>query len=331
MDIPLQAVIRGTGAYVPARVLTNHDLERLVDTSDEWILARSGIRERRLAADDEQTSDLACRAARRALEMAELKPADIDLVIVGTATPDMPFPSTACLLLDKLGHAGAAAFDLAAGCSGFLYGLGAATDMIRAGSARTALVVGAEILSRIIDWQDRGTCVLFGDGAGAVVLQGERNNTGRGILSNHLHGDGGFGSLLALRGGGSRYPASHATVDRRLHYVAMQGNELFKVAVRCLTETAREAMSHNNITADDIDLFIPHQANMRIIRAVAGRCGIPMERVFTNLEHYGNTSAASIPIALDEALRGDRIRSGDLILLDAFGAGLTWGSSLIRW
>jgi 3-oxoacyl-[acyl-carrier-protein] synthase-3 len=211
----MQVVIRGTGACVPTRVLTNQDLEKLVNTSDEWIFTRSGIRERRLAADDEQTSDLACRAARAALDMAALKPADLDLIIVGTATPDMPFPSTACLLQNKLGHAGAAAFDLAAGCSGFLYGLATATDMIRSGSARTALVVGAEILSRIVDWQDRSTCVLFGDGAGAVVLQGEGGNAGRGILSNHLHADGSYGALLALPGGGSRPPPPPPTGGQR--------------------------------------------------------------------------------------------------------------------
>ncbi|MBN2331884.1 MAG: ketoacyl-ACP synthase III [Deltaproteobacteria bacterium] len=325
-----KAAIAGTGSYVPATIRTNHDLEKLVDTSHDWIVARSGISERRIAADHEQTSDLACHAARQALAMAAVTPADLDMIIVATVTPDMPFPPTSSILQHKLGANGAAAFDINAVCSGFLYGLSAANGFIQNGTAKTILVVGAEILSRIVNWQDRTTCVLFGDGAGAVVLQ-RTEKTDRGILSSHLHADGQYGPLLMLPAGGSQQPASHQTVDDRLHYIAMQGNEIFKVAVRCLTEVAFEALAHNNLAPEDIDLFIPHQANMRIIKAVDSRLGLAPEKVFTNVHKYGNTSAASIPIALDEANRMGLLHPGDTLLLDTFGGGLTWGAMVLRW
>jgi len=322
--------ITGTGSYLPQTIRTNHDLEKMIETSDEWIVARSGISERRIAADNEQTSDMSCTAARRALDMAGIKPSDLDMIIVATVTPDMIFPPTACILQHKLGAGGCAAFDLNAVCSGFLYGMAVADGFIRGGNAKNILVVGAEILSRIVNWQDRTTCVLFGDGAGAVVLQAEEKS-GRGIISSHLHADGQYGPLLMVPGGGSAIPPTHQSVDDKLHYISMQGNELFKVAVRCLSEVALEALRHNNFSLDDVKLFIPHQANMRIIKAVTSRIGLPPEKVFTNVHKYGNTSSASIPIALDEANRLNLLHPHDLLLFDTFGGGLTWGAMVARW
>ncbi len=322
--------ITGTGSYLPQTIITNHDLEKMVKTSDEWIIARSGISERRIAAVDEQTSDMACAASRQALDMAGVKPSELDMIIVATVTPDMPFPATACILQHKLEASGCPAFDLNAVCSGFLYGLSLANTVIRSGEAKNILVVGAEVFSRIVNWQDRTTCVIFGDGAGAVVLQAEEKS-GRGIISSHLHADGKYGYLLKLPGGGSANPASHQSVESKLHYIYMQGNELFKVAVRSLSEVALEALQDSQVSLDELKLFIPHQANIRIIRAVASRIGVPPEKVFTNVHKYGNTSSASIPIALDEANRKGLLQPHDLLLFDTFGGGLTWGAMVARW
>ncbi len=327
---PRMTRITGTGSYLPQAIRTNQDLEKMIETSDEWIVVRSGISERRIAADNEQTSDMSCAASRQALDMSRIKPSELDMIIVATVTPDMPFPPTACILQHKLGAGGCAAFDLNAVCSGFLYGMAVADGFIRGGNAKNILVVGAEILSRIVNWQDRTTCVLFGDGAGAVVLQAEEKS-GRGILSSHLHADGQYAPLLIVPGGGSVTPASHQSVEDKLHYIAMQGNELFKVAVRCLSEVALEALQHNNVALDELKLFIPHQANMRIIKAVTSRIGLPPEKVFTNVHKYGNTSSASIPIALDEANRKGLLHPHDLLLFDTFGGGLTWGAMVARW
>lgn len=321
--------IVGTGSYVPKMVLTNFDLENMVNTSDEWIIERTGIRERRIAGKDEATSDLAYEASQRALKAAGIKPKDIDLILLATTTPDMLFPSTACILQDRLNAQKAAAFDISAACSGFIYALSIADQFIKAGIYKTILVIGAELLSRITDWSDRTTCILFGDGAGAAVIQpsGDR----RGIISTHLHSDGTLKDLLYLPGGGSRTPASKRSLEKRLHYIKMRGNETFKVAVRNLEEVALEALRANDFKPSDIDLFIPHQANIRIIQAIAKRLELPMEKVLVNIDRYGNTSAASIPIALDEAVNEGRIKEGDLILMEAFGGGLTWASAIIRW
>jgi 3-oxoacyl-[acyl-carrier-protein] synthase-3 len=310
-------------------VLTNKDLQKRVETSDEWIRERTGIRERRIASDHEAASDLAVAAAQRALEMARIRAGDLDLIIVGTGTPDMLFPSTACLVQDRLGANQAFAFDLSAACSGFLYALSVGDQYIRTGSAQTALIIGSEVMSMLMDWTDRSTCILFGDGAGAAVLKGQRSR--RGILSTHLHSEGSFWDLICVPGGGSRFPPSKETLEKRLNFLKMKGNETFKVAVRTLEEAAREALEANQCTAEDLDYVIPHQANLRIIQSVAQRLGIPMEKMVVNLQNYGNTSAASIPIALDEAVRTNRVKEGHLILLEAFGGGLTWGSALIRW
>lgn len=324
------ARIVGTGSYVPERVLTNADLEKLVDTSDEWIVTRTGISERHIAADDEATSDLAFHAAQRALEAARVDPVDVDMILVATATPDMVFPSTACIVQDRLGARRAAGLDVSAACSGFVYGMAVADGLIRAGSARTVLLIGAEALTKVVNWQDRNTCVLFGDGAGAVVLRGDEGE--RGVLSSHLYADGSKGALLSLPGGGSRHPVSQAVVDAGLAKIQMNsGNEVFKLAVRAMEDAALTALKQNGLEVGDVDFIVTHQANLRIISALGQRLGLPDHKVVANIQTVGNTSAASIPLALDGAVRDGRIREGHLVLLCAFGGGLTWASSLIRW
>lgn len=323
------AGIAGMGVAIPDRVMTNADLERLVDTSDEWIVTRTGIRERRIASEDVAASDLAYAAAREALDRAGVAAADVDLIIVATTTPDMPFPATACLVQHKLGAVRAGAFDLEAACSGFLYALAVGSQFIRAGTYETVLVIGAEVLSRIINWQDRSTCVLMGDGAAAAVLRPAPD--GAGILSTFLGADGGGGDLLKMAAGGSRLPASPETVARGLHYLYMNGREVYKFAVNIMGDAAERALALAGLTAADVDWFVPHQANLRIIEAAARRFDLPMDKVVVNLDRYGNTSAASVPIALHEAVQDGRIRSGDVVLAVAFGAGLTWGAAVMRW
>lgn len=325
----IRSRIVGTGSYLPEKVLTNEDLEKIVDTSDEWILTRTGISERRITDNGEASSTLATRAALNALEMAGVSPHELDVIIVGTVTPDMFFPSVGCLLQDALGAKKAVAFDLSAGCTGFVYALSVADSFIKNGQYKKALVVGTENLSKVTDYQDRGTCVLLGDGAGAVVVVGEEGQ--QGILSTHLHSDGSYKDLLFQPGGGSKIPPTHESIDSRLHYLKMDGNKLFKIAVKSLEDVVIEALACNNLKDSEIDLLIPHQANLRIIQAIAKRLNLPEEKVFVNIHKYGNTSSASIPIALDEANRAGRIKEGNLLLLNAFGAGLTWGSALVRW
>lgn len=325
----LRARISGTGSYLPERVLTNHDLEGIVETSDEWITERTGIKERHIASLNQASSDLAYEASKRALSMAGIKPKNLDLIIVATVTPDKPFPSTACILQDRLGAKNSAAFDINAACSGFIYGLSIAEGFIKSGSAKTILLVGAETLSKFTDWEDRTTCVLFGDGAGAVVIEPETGE--RGILSVDIYSDGSLGELLEIPAGGSRKPPSQETIKEKGHYIKMRGNETFKVAVKTLENLVIDTLRKNKIKPSQLSLLIPHQANLRIIQATAKRLELPMERVLVNIDRYGNTSAASVPIALDEAVRQGRIRQGDYVLLEAFGGGLTWASALIRW
>lgn len=316
--------ITGTGSYLPEKVLTNRDLEKIVETSDEWIRERTGIAQRHVVADDESTCDLAEQAARRAMEMAGRRPEDIDLIIVGTTTPDQVFPSTACLLQRRLGvHNGSPAFDVQAVCTGFVYALGVADQFIRAGSARCALVVGAETISRILDWNDRGTCVLFGDGAGAVVLEASDKP---GVLSTHLHADGRYENLLSVpRGVGRGYKDMIAGEA----YLQMKGNEVFKWAVNTLGRIVEETLEKHGLEQSQVDWLIPHQANIRIIQATARKLKLPMEKVVVTVENHGNTSAASVPMALDEAVRDGRIQPGQLVLMEAFGGGFTWGSALV--
>jgi 3-oxoacyl-[acyl-carrier-protein] synthase-3 len=327
------AHIVGWGKYVPERVLTNEDLSKMVDTSDEWIRTRTGVSERRIAEDGETTSSMAIQAAWEALKAARVSPLLLDLIIVATATPDYIFPATACLVQDALGARNAAAFDLSAGCTGFVYALGVAADMITAKDGprktATALVVGAETLSRITDWTDRASCVLFGDGAGAVVLQADDSQGG--ILSTVLGADGSGGDLLCLPAGGSAVPASHRTVSERLHYLRMRGREVFRFAVRAMPDATRRALEEADLTAADIDLVVPHQANSRILEAAAKALDLPVEMIYSNLEQYGNTSAASIPIALCEAVEEGLIQRDDVVVCVGFGAGLTWGAAALRW
>jgi len=300
-----------------------------VDTSDEWIRERSGIRERRIADEKEAASDLACEAAKAAFKRADIKPKDIELIIVATVTGDMPTPATACHLQHKLGIKKAAAFDVNAACSGFLYGLSIADSFIKSGAYKKILIVGAEVLSRVTDWEDRTTCVLFGDGAGAVILKATDED--RGIVSTHIRSNGALWELLNMPGGGSRNPASKESLKKKMHYLRMKGNETFKIAVRTLENLVARTLEENKLKPSQLSLLIPHQANLRIIQATAERLNIPMEKVFVNIDKYGNTSAASIPIALDEAVRQGRVRDGDYVLLEAFGGGLTWASVLIKW
>lgn len=322
-------MIAGVGAYCPERVLTNHELEAMVDTSDEWIVTRTGVKERRIARADESTSDMAVSASKDALEAAGILAEDLDLIIVGTVTPDMPFPSTACLLQSELGARKALCYDLSAACSGFLYSLETARGLLMSGLYKSALVVGADKMSMVTDWEDRGTCILFGDGAGAVVLKSTESH--RGIMSTVCGADGSLGDLLMIPAGGSRHPASHETVDAHQHYVKMAGNNVFKHAVRCMTDAGQEALQKAGLTVEDVDWVIPHQANMRIIQAISERVGIPMERFVINLDRYGNTTAATVPLALYEAVRDGRIQRGHVLLFVVFGGGFTWGASVLEY
>lgn len=325
----VRVCIRGTGSYTPERVLTNEELMKMVDTTDEWITTRTGIRERRVATDSQATSDLATPAARRALEASGLDVEDLDLIIVGTATPDMLFPSTACLLQSNLGAKNAVAFDLSAACSGFLYATSVARSFMQSGQYRNALVVGAETLTKIVNWDDRRSCVLFGDGAGAAVLTPSEDESG--IESISLFSDGQLSNLLYQPAGGSRIPASTESVAQDLHTIRMEGRDVFKYAVRHMTSAMTAMIEEAGITADQLDLLIPHQANLRIIEAVGKRLNIPEEKVFVNVHKYGNTSAASVPIALDEAIREGRVKPGSTVGLVVFGGGFTWASAVVKF
>ncbi|TET47840.1 ketoacyl-ACP synthase III [Candidatus Aerophobetes bacterium] len=321
--------IAGTGSYIPQRVLTNADLEKMVATSDEWISSRTGIKERRIADENEAASDLAYHAARRALRDAHVKPEDLDMIIVATITPDMIFPATACILQERLGARKVAAFDLEAACSGFLYGLTVGNQFIATGMYDTILVVASETLSKIVDWQDRNTCVLFADGAGAAVI-GPSSDSSR-IISTYLGADGGGADLVKVPAGGSRLPTSLQTVQNRQHYMKMKGNELFKTAVRAMIRAIYASLEEGNLKSSDVDYFIPHQANMRIIDAVVKKVGLSQDKVHINLEQCGNMSAASVAVGLDEAVRGGKIKKGDKVLLTCFGGGVTWASIVIEW
>jgi 3-oxoacyl-[acyl-carrier-protein] synthase III len=325
----LRSVILGTGAELPSKVVTNHDLEKMVDTSDEWITVRTGIKERRILEEGKGNADMALDAAKRALADAGMVPEDLDAIIMATVTADYPMPSSACVLEDKLGARGAFSFDVGAACSGFLNALSVADCFIRTGKIRTALVVGSDALSRMLNWQDRGTCILFGDGAGAVVLGASQN--GNGILSTKLRTDGSYAKTLYIPAGGSLQPANADTVRRREHTITMNGKEVFKIAVRSMEEISRQALEEAGITVDQVSLVIPHQANKRIIVALAERLGVPMAKVVVNVDKYGNTSAASIPVALDEARRAGRIKPGDIVLFNAFGAGFAWGAAVVKF
>ena len=321
--------ITGVGSYVPEKILTNADLEKLVDTSDEWITTRTGIKERHMAAKDEFTSDMAAKAAQRAMKMAGVTASEIDLIIVATITPDMPFPATACFVQQKIGAKRAAAFDLEAACSGFIYGLEIGQQFIMSRTYDTVLVIGAEKLSAITDWKDRNTCVLFGDGAGAAVLQNRENS--HGLLTAVMGADGGKANLLFMPAGGSRCPATRESVDARQHFLHMNGKETFKNAVQAMCSAAQEVLRRCEVDITRIKCVIPHQANRRIIDAVGERLGATPEQMFINVNRYGNTSAASVAIALDEAVASGKIQRGDLLLLVVFGAGLTWGAAVIEW
>ncbi len=322
--------IKSLATYVPPKLLTNADLEKLVDTTDEWILQRTGIRQRHIAEPGVATSDLAAEAAREAIKRAGLTPDDIDVIVVGTVTPDMLFPSTACLVQHKIGASKAWGFDLSAACSAFTYSLTVGSQLVATGGAKHALVIGADVMSSIIDYTDRATCVLFGDGAGAVVL-GPSADENIGILDYDHMIDGSGGGALCMPAGGSRLPASHKTVDERLHYVKQEGQAVFKFAVRNTGEICERLLKRHNLTGDDIDLFVSHQANKRIIMSAAEKIGMPEEKVIINIDKYGNTTAATIPLALNDAMESGRLKKGHLILLTSVGAGFTVGSVLVRW
>lgn len=326
----MKAAIAGTGSYLPERILTNKEIEQMVDTSDEWIVSRTGIRERRLVAPDEATSDLAAQASRRALEMASVDASDLELIIVATITPDYMFPSTAGQVQRLLGAHRAAAFDIEAACTGFIYALSVGELFISSGKYAKVLVVGAEVLTRFVDWEDKTTCVLFGDGAGAAVLVPSEDGE-RGVISTHLHNDGRLADMLMAPAGGSRMPIDEKAITDRMNTVKMRGHEVFKVAVTKLSEVVDEVLEANGLKEEDIDFLVPHQANLRIIQATAKKLKLPMEKVIVTVDRHGNTSAASVPLALDEAVRSNRIKKGDRVLLEAFGGGLTWGAALVRW
>lgn len=321
--------IVASGMYLPSRVLTNADLESIVDTSDEWITTRTGIKERRISDEHTATSDIATVAAREALAKAHMSPEDLEVMILATATSDRVFPATACVVQENLGATNAACFDVAAACSGYIYGLAIAHGFLSSGLYNNCLVIGAETLSKIMDFQDRSTCVLFGDGAGASLVA--RVDDGKGILSTFMKSDGRLTKILNMPAGGTRMPATHETIDKRLHYIKMNGNEMFKYATRAMAEASLVALQRAGLTPDDVDLFIPHQANIRIMEATAKRLDMSMDRVFINIDRYGNTSAASIPIAIVEALEEGRITDGSVVLMAAAGGGMTWGAAVVRW
>jgi 3-oxoacyl-[acyl-carrier-protein] synthase-3 len=327
--LPRRGRIIGTGSALPEKIITNFDLEKMVDTSDQWIVERTGIRERHVVDENMATSDLAYIAATSAIERAGIDVKEIELIIIATSTPDFPFPSTACVLQSRLGLRGVPAMDVNAACSGFMYGLLTARAFLEAGLYKTLLLIGAEVLSKITDWTDRTTCVLLADGAGACVMRGIDGE--HGVLSTFAAADGSLTHLLYMPAGGSRRPASVETVQNRMHFVKMKGNEVFKYAVRAMVASAEEALRRAGLTSADIDLFVPHQANLRIIKAAAERLGLPKEKVYTNIHKTGNTSSASIPICLDEASRQGRLKEGDIVVVDSFGGGLTWAGAVIRW
>lgn len=320
--------ILGLGSYLPEKVLTNSDLAKMVDTTDEWIQTRTGIRQRRIVEKGTGASQIGAEAAKRALHAAKVKAEQVDLIIVTTLSPDMPFPSTACFIQEKIGAKKAACFDVAAACAGFVYGLAVGRQFIATETYRYVLVIGAEVLSPLIDWKDRSTCVLFGDGAGAALLGPVKKG---GILSFHMGGDGSSAELLCMPAGGSRNPASHDTVSQGMHFLKMKGNEIFKLAVRAMADCARQAVKKAKITPDKIDCVIPHQANLRIIHATIEKLGVPMEKVYINIDRYGNMSSASSAIALCEAVQEGRIRKGSKVLMVAFGSGLVWGACVMEW
>lgn len=320
--------IKGTGTYVPEKILTNKDLESIVETTDDWIYTRTGMRERHIAADDQATSDLAAHAARRALENAGLTAADVDMILVCTSTPDMFFPNTACLVQKQIGAHRAFCMDMEAACSGFLYGVEIGRQFVQSGSVETALVIGAEKISPFVNWTDRTTCVLFGDGAGAAVLQAGK---GRGIIETIMGSDGALAELLIMPGGGSRYPPTPETLQSGIHFIQMQGREVFKHAVSNMTKAANDILEHTGLSISDVKYIIPHQANARIIQAIGQRLGAREDQVYMNVDRYGNTSAASVILALDEAARGQKLANGDLLMFVVFGAGFTWGAMLLEW
>ncbi|MEP9412456.1 MAG: ketoacyl-ACP synthase III [Candidatus Brocadia sp.] len=324
-----RASITGIGSYLPGKVLTNYDLEKMVDTSDDWIIQRTGIKERRIVENGQITSDLATQASLRAMEDAGVSPKDIDMIITSTITPDHIFPSTSCFIQQKIGASRASAFDILAACAGFIYAMSIGQSFVNSGAMETVLVVGAECLSKITDYTDRTTCVLFGDGAGAVIIQ--KSCTKHEILSTSLAADGSQSDILIMPGGGAKNPASLESVQQRTHYIQFKGKEVFKLAINNITNMIIDTVNRNGLSLEDIDLIIPHQSNLRIIEATMEKLGLPMEKAFVNIDKYGNTSSASIPIAIDEASKEGRLSRGDIVMLVAFGGGLTWGSSVIRW
>ena len=321
--------ITGVGSYLPRKVLTNYDLEKTLNTSNNWIVQRTGIKERRIIENGVTTSDLATKASLKAMKDAKVSPKDLDMIITSTITPDHFFPSTSCYIQQKIGATRASAFDILAACAGFIYAISIGQSFVVSGAAETVLVVGSECLSKITDYKDRTTCVLFGDGAGAVILQ--KSKTKHEILYTSLAADGSQADVLIMPGGGSKNPASLESIRKRMHYIQFKGKEVFKLAIKNITKLINETVKKNNLNLKDIDLIIPHQSNLRIIEATMQKLGLPMEKAFVNIDKYGNTSSASIPIAIDEARKAGRLHKGDLVMLVAFGGGLTWGSSLIRW
>jgi len=329
MSKKINTFISGTGSFAPPRVLTNLDLEKMVDTSDEWITARTGIKERRIAEDGTAPSDLALEASKQALEEAQITPDQIDLILLGTVTPDYILPSTACILQDKLKAKNAAVLDIVAACSGFIYGLSIASAFISIGQYKNILVIGVETLSKIVNWEDRNTCVIFGDGAGAAVVSGTTED--KGVLGTFLSGDGSLANLLHVPVGGAKLPLTKENIELNEHFIHMEGSDVFKSAVRTMVNATEHIIQKVGITPEDVDLLIPHQANIRIIEALAKRLKLPMNKVYVNIDRYGNTSAASVPIALDEARRKGMMKEGSISVLVAFGAGFTWGSAAIKW